>query len=394
MFERKSVVADHELFAAALARGRGQNFMLEQVREAVASAPYIRDKTLNKLTTPEVLARERDVVLAARDGRWLHAPFNSAFKPSTALSPEQARAVRRILGSADFITLFQGSAGTGKSFTLREVVRGLKDTGIESLVLAPQHQQADDLRRDGLDGAITLARALAQGGLPSRAVVILDEAGQVGAKDMLALVHRVQAAGGRLILSGDTRQHGAVVASDALRAIEQYSLLEPIRLSAIRRQDPSKVSAKKEKAFVRTYRRAVECATLGRTVESFDILDKAGCVLELPADELSQSLANTYCDALERGDKVLAVAQTWNKVREANVAIREALAGAWKTRERRDGGDAPGFGFKCGGKTRCAVLSTGSASAVCPKIRALYYGRLLRRGGLQHTGCCVEEGRV
>lgn len=48
--------------------------------------------------------------------------------------------------------------------------------------------------------------------------MILDEAGQIGAKQMQALLRQVQENGGRLIASGDTRQHGAVEASDALRA--------------------------------------------------------------------------------------------------------------------------------------------------------------------------------
>ena len=45
---------------------------------------------------------------------------------------------------------------------------------------------------------------------------------------------------GRVILSGDTRQHGPVEASDALRAIERYSGLRAAELNEIRRQDPTR----------------------------------------------------------------------------------------------------------------------------------------------------------
>ena len=48
----------------------------------------------------------------------------------------------------------------------------------------------------------------------------------------------IQANEARVILSGDTRQHGAVEATDALRAIEKYSGVEPIELTNIRRQNP------------------------------------------------------------------------------------------------------------------------------------------------------------
>jgi hypothetical protein len=42
-----------------------------------------------------------------------------------------------------------------------------------------------------------------------------------------------------VILSGDTRQHGAVEASDALLAIERHSGVKPVELHKIRRQDPA-----------------------------------------------------------------------------------------------------------------------------------------------------------
>jgi hypothetical protein len=46
-------------------------------------------------------------------------------------------------------------------------------------------------------------------------VVLVDESGQIGGKQLGELVALVKTHGGRLILSGDTRQHGAVQASDA-----------------------------------------------------------------------------------------------------------------------------------------------------------------------------------
>jgi hypothetical protein len=67
--------------------------------------------------------------------------------------------------------------------------------------------------------------------MPPRGVVVVDEAGQIGGRQMHALFELVAANAGRLILSGDTRQHGPVEASDALRAIERYSGLRAAELS-------------------------------------------------------------------------------------------------------------------------------------------------------------------
>jgi hypothetical protein len=43
------------------------------------------------------------------------------------------------------------------------------------------------------------------------------------------------------------REHGAVEASDALRAIERYAGLEPARLTKIRRQNPKAGETKSER---------------------------------------------------------------------------------------------------------------------------------------------------
>ena len=68
--------------------------------------------------------------------------------------------------------------GTGKSFTLREVVNGLRAAGRPVIAVAPQRQQATDLAENGIE-ATTLAHCLETKGVPSRAIVLVDEAGQV-----------------------------------------------------------------------------------------------------------------------------------------------------------------------------------------------------------------------
>ncbi len=330
LFERKAVLADHELLAAALARGRGENFTLEELEAAVMERGYIFSEDGRKLTSREALTRELKVALCVEDGANRFAPLNAKYQPSAELSDEQRKAVCAILSSRDFVTLFRGGAGTGKSFTLREVVRGLEEKGHRMVIAAPQHQQADGLRSDGLTGAITLARLLAGATLPSRSVVIVDESGQIGGSDMLALMKRVQSCGGRLILSGDTRQQGAVAASDALRVIEENTNVRPVCLSEIRRQDPKLGRTPREKQFIKGYRDAVAVAANGDTLASFDKLDALGAIQEMDGEELRKELAHEYRAALDRKEKVLAVAQTWTEVRELNAAIREELKNAGK----------------------------------------------------------------
>jgi conjugative relaxase-like TrwC/TraI family protein len=324
LFERRAVIAVHELMSAALARGRGEEFDLMSLRAAIDQRGYVREKGTDKLTSREALGWELEVVVAAQEGRCRHGGLNPDYRPAPALSAEQTAAVEKILRSHDFITLFRGVAGTGKSFALKEVERGLSAAKHPVVVLAPQRQQVQALQADGLP-ADTLSHFRVANQLPRGAVVIVDEAGQIGAKQLAQLIRVVRANSGRLILSGDTRQHSAVPASDALRAIEKHSGLKPIVISKIRRQDPTLGKSMPERAFILHYRTAVKAAAKGNVVESFDRLYQLGCIRECAPDDRRDQLAREYLAATSRKEKVLVVAQTRDEARAVNESIRQQL---------------------------------------------------------------------
>jgi len=327
LFERRAVIAEHELMSAALARGRGEEFDLATLRRAIDARGYVREKGTDKLTSREALGWEAEVVIAAHDGRNTSWALNPDYRPSSGLSTEQAAAVEKILKSRNLITLFRGGAGTGKSFALTEVERGLSAAKHPVVVLAPQRQQVQALQADGLP-ADTLSHFLVANQLPRGAVVIVDEAGQIGGKQLAQLIRVVRANSGRLILSGDTHQHGAVPASDALRAIEKHSGLKPVIIGKIRRQDPNLGKTLPERAFIRRYRSAVKAAAKGNVVDSFDRLDQLGCVRECAPEDRRDQLAREYLAASARKEKVLVVAQTRDEVRAVNDSIRNQLKAA------------------------------------------------------------------
>ena len=327
VFERRAVAEDHELLALALARGRGLDFDLAELRRSLAARDYLRDAESATLTSRDALRCELELVLAARDGRGTRPTLAPDFRPSPRLSGEQDRAVRQILASRDFITLFRGGAGTGKSFALQEVYRGLVAAKRPVVVVAPQRQQALDLQKDGLP-ADTLSRVLTSRELPRGAVVLLDEAGQVGGRQLHDLVKLARTHGARLILSGDTRQHGAVAASDALCAIEAYGQLTPAEVTEIRRQDPNRARTRSARADIGRYRAAVKAASAGDLDASFGILDRLGWVREEPERSRHETVAREFRAATERGESALVVAQTWAEVDAVNRAIRAELANA------------------------------------------------------------------
>jgi conjugative relaxase-like TrwC/TraI family protein len=334
LFARRSVVNVHELKATALARGRGEGFDLADLDRAIEARDYFHPQgDPHKVAAREMAGCEDEIIRSVQKGMNTFFDLCSDYKPDPGLSAEQARAAQRILTSHNFATLFRGGAGTGKTHTLKEVERAIVSTNRPVLVLAPQRQQVQDLESAGLR-AQTLAHALTTKQFPPYAVVILDEAGQVGVRDMRDLIRALQPVRGRLVLSGDTRQHGAVAAGDALRWIEQHIPRKYVaELRTIRRQSPELARSAEEKKFIRDYRTAVKEAAAGDIGRSFDRLEKLGCVRELPDEPRRTAVAGEYLTALQRGDRPLVVAQTWSEVHAANDAIRSALRSAGKVSE-------------------------------------------------------------
>lgn len=126
LFDRHSVVAEHELWRHALEHARGRNLSVAELKAVGQKRSYIRSpEWRSTVTTKETLSREYQIVSLVHDGISRYAPFTSDYVPK-GLAPDQRQAVVRILNSRNFVTLFRGGAGTGKSFALQAVNQGLE----------------------------------------------------------------------------------------------------------------------------------------------------------------------------------------------------------------------------------------------------------------------------
>jgi conjugative relaxase-like TrwC/TraI family protein len=325
LFERRSVVREHELWRHALEAVRGSSVLLAEIKQLSASRDYLRGDN-DKVAHREMLAREWEIVRTASEGIGIHPPLaRAAAELHSQLAPDQQIALRSIVSSRNFITLFRGGAGTGKSFVLQRVQSAIDRSGRRSVVLAPQRQQVIDLTRDGLLETQTVSECLQRGMLPDRAVVIVDEAGQIGGRQLLDLIRLVRGVNGRLILSGDTRQHGPVEASDALRAIERYAGLPAPQLDQVRRQEPKRARSIEERKRIEQYRAAVEAAAAGDLTRSLAALDGINAFVECGPAEQNEHIRDAYLGIAESGESALVISQTRAEVREVNDAIREQL---------------------------------------------------------------------
>jgi len=327
LFERRSIVQEHELWRHALERARGQDVSLADLQAVTQQRGYVRFKDHpGKVSTREHLLREWEMVEIAKTGIgechslvWEPKPFNPK------LEAEQREALDNLLGNINLVSIFRGGAGTGKSFVLRELVGQIRDSGRGVVVLAPQRQQVLDMELDGFPSPMTVASFLAKYELPKGTVVIVDEAGQIGGNQMLELLRLVAERNARLVLSGDTRQHGAVAAGDALRAIEKHSGVRPVELCNIRRQNPALAKSIAERKRIKEYRRAVEEARDGKFDESFERLDKLKIIETCTLADKHEKLTARYLALVKEHQSTVIVSQSWNEIHQVNDAIRAGL---------------------------------------------------------------------
>jgi conjugative relaxase-like TrwC/TraI family protein len=317
LFERNSVVRDHELMTEALRHGRGQ-IDPGQLRGALeleqSQGTLIRAG--NNLATRESLEREQRMITTVDGGvgRFDRLGGQHELHPSERLREEQQRAVYQVLDSRDLAINLRGAAGTGKTATLHEIDRGLRDAGREVVAVAPTRSAVDELQKVGFNDAMTISRLLdnssAQSSLHGK-VLIVDEAGMVSGRQMEGLLKLAEREQARIVFSGDTRQIQSVEASDALRILERESQMKSISLTGVQRQ------AQPE------YRDAIQ--TLRQSPEQgFEKLEKLGAVRKVPYLERAQAVASAYRElATDPNRKVLVVAGTHEEIGRITHAIRE-----------------------------------------------------------------------
>ncbi len=327
LFERRSVVHEHEIWCHALEHLRGQDVSLAEIQGVTGKRDYVRDEQFQgKITTRDVLRRELNIVRLAQHQMNQYQPLAFNYrKINHSLDYEQGKAVEHILSSKNFVTLFRGGAGTGKSYALREVKAGIAKARQVVHVLAPQRQQVADLERDGFIGAQTVSAFLTQKSMRRGAVVLVDEAGQIGGEQMLQLLDYIQINQGRVILSGDTHQHGAVEASDALRAIEKYAGLGYAELTNIRRQNPDSAKTQAERHWLEQYKLAVDEARRGKLSASFDRLDNHDAIVACTLADQQQKLTEHFLELFKNQQSTVVVSQSWNEIHKVNEQVRLGL---------------------------------------------------------------------
>lgn len=317
--ERESVVAEHRLLQAALERGVGRTDM-ESVQMNLVYRTH-KGELLNageRYTTQAAQQAERELLGVEWRGRGAIAPLMVPYDAARELSggrlnAGQKAAATHVLTSENTITGIQGVAGAGKTTMLSRVRRLAKAQGYHVMGLAPSKAAVDALETVGI-AANTIAafREAKYDGLTAKTLVIVDEAGMVGTRDMHHILHRIEEAGARAVLVGDTRQLKAVAAGRPFAQL-QGNGMATVKMQDIVRQHDA------------VLKRAVELAADGDIHRSIATLKKH--IVEIDhSRERHAAMARDFAglDDATRA-RTLIVAGSRSARAALNAEVRQAL---------------------------------------------------------------------
>ncbi len=234
-----------------------------------------------------------------------------------ALSNEQRDAVRFVTQQTGGLACISGFAGTGKTATAGAYIRAFEASGFNVLGCSTSQLASEKLADEARIKAFNttdLLNKLDNGKITfdSKTVLILDEAGMVGAKSFHRLQQHIDAVGGKLIAVGDALQLTPIEAGSPFRKV--IDEVGDVKQTEIRRQKNEQLRATAN-AFYN-----------GKSgSEIVASLQQAGRVRVGKSDELMQELAHNYVNAKEPAHEKLIVAQTNDDVNKIANYVREQM---------------------------------------------------------------------
>jgi len=182
-------------------------------------------------------------------------------------SREQQWAIRTATEKSE-IAVIQGRAGTGKSSMLSAVRECYESAGWKVQGIALAGVAAENLQQGSGIESKTISSWLPRAELNNRIVVIVDEAGMVGSRQMSEVMERVQDAGAKLVLVGDERQLQPIAAGGILHSVDRHiAQTAPEYSTSIENIQRQRENWMKE---------AVKLAAQGKTGEALEKLDEKG----------------------------------------------------------------------------------------------------------------------
>ncbi|AJA08920.1 conjugal transfer protein TraA [Sphingopyxis fribergensis] len=321
---------DLAMFAHRHSDGRDQ---FDAVINAVRSSPDLialgkdgrgedRFTSRDMIDTEQLLYRAAEAMAARERHRVSNVDgaiaLARAAKRGLLLTGEQRDAFARVTDGRD-LGIVVGYAGTGKSAMLgaaREAweIAGLKVRGAALSGIAAENLEGGSGITSRTVASLEHGWAKGCGLLTSRDVLVIDEAGMVGTRQMERVLSHAADVGAKVVLVGDPQQLQSIEAGAAFRALhEQHGGAE---ITEVRRQ---------REAWQRDATRALATGRAGDAIRAYD---EAGMVHVAETREVARE------ELIERWDRDrqarpaasrIILTHTNDEVRELNVAARDRM---------------------------------------------------------------------
>ena len=244
---------------------------------------------------------------------------DAALASDPELSDEQRGAVRHVTGR-ERIAAVAGAAGAGKSRMLKTAKAAFEGQGFKVRGAALAGKAAEGLQKDAGIASRTIASlewAWAQGRerLGPRDVLVIDEAGMIGSRQLGRVLAEARKAGAKVVLVGDAQQLQPIEAGAPFRAIASPNRIGFAEIGTIRRQRETWGQTASE-AFAR-----------GEAQTGLAAYREHGHVrFEASREEAKAAIARDWMAGRKEGQDAIVLAHTHADVRDLNEAIRRARA--------------------------------------------------------------------
>jgi conjugative relaxase-like TrwC/TraI family protein len=247
LFSHESVIDRRRLLEAGLVEAalqqKGPEAVYEELAELEANGELQR-LSADCWTTPAIAACEAAMLRAAdrpQEREWFKVDaLAAALEQAPHLATEQRDAVREA-ARTDGVSIIEAGAGTGKTTLACVLVDAARRSGLQVIGLAPSWVAADELSKSTQIEAMAIARwrydfEHGRGNrLDEKTVIVVDESGMTGTRDMSAILTAAHEHGSKIVLIGDRRQLASVSGASALRAVSDVVRRGAV-LDGVRRQ--------------------------------------------------------------------------------------------------------------------------------------------------------------
>jgi Ti-type conjugative transfer relaxase TraA len=254
--------------------------------------------------------------------------IDAALAAFPLLSGEQKAAARHVTGPGR-IAAVAGAAGAGKSTMLAAAKAVWERQGLRVRGAALAGKAADGLREGSQIDSRTIASlewAWAQGKdrLGPRDVLVIDEAGMIGSRQLGRVLAEARKAGAKVVLVGDAKQLQPIEAGAPFRAIAERTGIAEIATIRRQREDWA--------------REASMDFAKGHVRDGLSAYRERGHVRFAASREAAKAvIARDWMAGRKNGKDTVVLAHTRADVRDLNEAIRRARAAAGEL------GDAAAF---------------------------------------------------